>query len=44
MSEFENSRLYNPELVQENRLPARATVIPAHHGGVYYKNKDPILF
>ena len=40
MRDFESSRLFNPEMVHENRLPARATVIPAHHGGVYYKNKD----
>ena len=40
MRDFESNRLYNPEMVHENRLPARATFIPAHHNGVYYKNKD----
>ena len=40
MQDFERSRLFNPEMVHENRLPARATVIPAHHSKVYYKNKD----
>ena len=36
---FENERLYDPELVGENRLAPRATVIPARHGGVFYRNR-----
>jgi len=40
MQNFERTRLYNPEMVQENRLPARATVVPALHENVYYRNKE----
>lgn len=40
MNLFENSRLYNPSLTNENRLPPRASVVPALHRGVYFKNKD----
>ena len=32
--------LENPKLLHLNRLPARATVIPALHNGVYYRNKE----
>ncbi|MGN0494350.1 MAG: hypothetical protein ACI4F7_11930, partial [Acutalibacteraceae bacterium] len=32
--------LENPKLLHFNRLPARATVIPALHKGVYYRNKQ----
>ena len=32
--------LENPKLLHLNRLPARATVIPALHKGVYYRNKE----
>ncbi len=37
---FESHRLFNPSLTHENRLPARATVVPALHSGVYFKNKE----
>ena len=40
MKNFEKNRLYNPSLTNENRLPARATVIPALHKKVCYKNKE----
>ena len=36
---FERERLYNPECTHENRLPPRATSVPALHRGVYYKNR-----
>lgn len=36
---FEHDRLYDPELVGEHRLPARATVIPARRKGVFYRNR-----
>ena len=39
MRTFEDQRLYNPEITQENRLPPRATVIPSLHKGVFYKNR-----
>lgn len=39
MKSFEGLRLYNPEFTCENRLPPRATVIPALHKGVFYKNR-----
>lgn len=32
--------LENPKLLHIGRLPARATVIPALHKGVYYRNKE----
>lgn len=38
MGIFEEKRLYDPGISQENRLPPRATVIPALHGDVFYKN------
>lgn len=37
---MEAQRLYNPQLPHENRLPPRATVIPALHKGVGYQNKE----
>lgn len=40
MSSFENSRLYNPSLTNENRLPPRASNVPALHSDVYFKNKE----
>ena len=40
MNLFESNRLFNPSLTHENRLPARASVIPALHSGVYFKNKE----
>lgn len=40
MNVFESNRLFNPSLPHENRLPARASVIPALHSGVYFKNKE----
>ncbi len=40
MREFEQNRLFNPSLTHENRLPARATIVPAFHDKVYYKNKE----
>ncbi len=40
MKSFESKRLFNPSLPHENRLPARATVIPALHSGVFYRNKE----
>lgn len=40
MQAFESNRLFNPSLVHENRLPPRATNIPALHPDVYYKNKE----
>ena len=40
MNSFENNRLFNPCFVCENRLAARATVIPALHSDVYFKNKE----
>lgn len=40
MRPFEKSRLFNPKVVEENRLPARATVVPALHKNVYYRNKE----
>lgn len=39
MGNFESKRIYNPELTQENRLPPRATSVPALHRGVFYKNR-----
>lgn len=33
-------RLYNPQFLQEGRLPARATVVPARESGIYFKNKE----
>lgn len=39
MGEFETKRLYNPQFTGENRLSPRATVIPALHSGVFYKNR-----
>lgn len=35
-----NIKLCNPECVGENRLKPRATVVPALHKGVYFKNKE----
>ena len=32
--------LYNPQCTHENRLPPRATIVPALHKGVFYKNKE----
>ena len=40
MNSFESKRLFNPSLTHENRLPARASVIPALHSSVYFKNKE----
>ncbi len=40
MREFEQNRLFNPSFTHENRLPARATIVPALHDKVYYKNKE----
>ena len=40
MRDFERKRLYAPEWTGEGRLPPRATVIPALHKGVFYKNKE----
>ena len=40
MSTFENSRLYTPSFTGEMRLPPRASVIPALHKNVYYRNKE----
>lgn len=40
MRNFEQNRLFNPSMVKENRLPARATVVPALHENVYYRNKE----
>lgn len=34
----------NPKLTHINRLPARTTVIPALHRGVYYRNKEESEF
>lgn len=38
MENFESLRLFNPGLTHENRLAPRATVVPALHRGVFYKN------
>lgn len=38
MENFETLRLFNPELTHENRLAPRATVVPALHSGVFFKN------
>lgn len=38
MENFESIRLFNPKLTHENRLAPRATVVPALHRGVFYKN------
>ena len=40
MESFESKRLYDPEVTHENRLPPRATVVPALHKDVFYKNKE----
>ena len=39
METFENKRLYNPQITNENRLPPRASIVPALHKGVFYKNE-----
>lgn len=55
MSYFNHDRKYNinisadpeienPQLLHINRLDARATVIPALHEGVYYRNKEESEF
>ena len=38
--QFTPHDLENPELLHINRLPPRATVVPAQKTGVYYRNKD----
>lgn len=40
MSIGEQNELCNPRILHMNRLPARATVIPAQMTGVYYLNKE----
>lgn len=40
MDDFEAERLYNPLFVRENRLPSRATVVPALKKDVFFKNKE----
>lgn len=39
MNNFEQKKLYNPEFTHEHRLSPRATIIPALHKGVFYKNR-----
>ena len=39
MGDFESKRLYDPGVSHENRLPPRATVVPALHRSVFYKNR-----
>lgn len=38
--EKNDGRLRNPQFLQEGRLEARATSVPALHSGVYFKNKE----
>ena len=40
MNSFENNRLFNPSFTHENRLPARASIVPALHSGVFFRNKE----
>lgn len=39
MNTFEAKRLYAPAFTHENRLAPRATIMPALHSGVFYKNR-----
>ncbi|MBE7044571.1 MAG: hypothetical protein E7397_03505 [Ruminococcaceae bacterium] len=36
----DGDRLQNPQYLHYGRLPARATVVPALHEGVYFQNKE----
>ena len=40
MNSFEKNRLFNPSFTHENRLPARASIVPALHSGVFFRNKE----
>ena len=36
----QDDRLQNPQRLHENRLPPRASVIPARHADVFFRNKE----